>query len=87
MSWALWTTRPRAQARWLLPVPVAPEMRTFSQSRIHWQPRQTQHERAIETARALEVEILDGRGQVEAGQLQEPGEPAVIAVGEFAFER
>ena len=51
------------------------------------QPRQTQHERAIETARALEVEIIDGRGQVEAGQLQEPGEPAVIAVGEFAFER
>ena len=42
---------------------------------------QTQHERAIETPRALEVEIFDGPGQVEAGQLQEPGEPTVIAVG------
>jgi hypothetical protein len=39
---------------------------------------QAKHERAIQPPGGAEIEIFDGRAEAELGQLQEPGQAAVL---------
>jgi len=48
---------------------------------------EAQQERAVESAGAAEVEVLEGRrGEAEPGELQQPGESPVGAGGDFALD-
>jgi len=48
---------------------------------------EAEDERAVEAAGRAEVEVLDAGGHVELGDLEKPGEAAVVAEGDLALEQ